>query len=58
METLTQIKELVESLSVDSSKFFENSNKSAGIRARKTAQQIKNLCQDLRKEILEANKSN
>ena len=57
METLTQIKELVESLSVDSSKFFENSNKSAGIRARKTAQQIKNLCQDLRKEILEANKS-
>jgi len=57
METLTQLKELVESLSVDSSKFFENSNKSAGIRARKTAQQIKNLCQDLRKEILEANKS-
>jgi len=58
METLTKLKELVESLSVDTGKFFENTNKSAGIRARKTAQQIKNLCQDLRKEILEANKSN
>jgi hypothetical protein len=56
METLIQLKELVESLSVDTSKFFENTNKSAGTRARKTAQQIKNLCQDLRKEILIANK--
>ena len=58
METLTKLKELVESLSVDTGKFFENTNKRAGIRARKTAQQIKNLCQDLRKEILEENKSN
>ncbi len=58
METLTELKELVESLSVDTGKFFDNANKSAGIRARKTAQQIKNLCQDIRKEILDANKSN
>jgi len=57
METLSKLKDLVEHLSVDTSKFFENSNKSAGTRARKTAQQIKNLCQELRKEILEANKS-
>ncbi len=58
METLTELNQLVESLSVDTGKFFDNTNKSAGIRARKTAQQIKNLCQDIRKEILEANKSN
>ena len=57
METLNKMKELVEQLSVDTTKFFDNGNKSAGIRARKNAQQVKNLCQDLRKEILEANKA-
>lgn len=57
METLNKIKEQVEQLSMDSAKFFDNGNKSAGIRARKTAQDVKNLCQELRKEILEANKA-
>ena len=57
METLGKIKELIENLSVDTSKFFEKENKSAGIRARKEAQQLKNLCQELRKEILEATKN-
>tara|TARA_B100002019_G_C21259239_1_gene595707 strand:+ start:1181 stop:1354 length:174 start_codon:yes stop_codon:yes gene_type:complete len=57
METLNKIKEIVENLSVDTTKFFDNGNKSAGIRARKNAQQVKNLCQELRKEILEANKA-
>lgn len=56
MDTLSKLKEMVENLSVDTGKFFDNNNKSAGIRARKTAQQIKNLCQDLRKEILDTNK--
>ena len=57
METLVKIKEVVENLSVDASKFFDKKNKSAGIRARKEAQTLKGLCQDLRKEILEANKT-
>ena len=57
METLGKIKELVESLSVDTTKFFDKANKSAGIRARKEAQQLKNLCQELRKEILEYTKN-
>ena len=35
METLSKIKEIVELMSVDTTKFFENHNKSAGIRARK-----------------------
>jgi hypothetical protein len=56
METINQIKELVENLSVDTTKFFDTQNKSAGLRARKGAQQIKNLCQQIRKEILEENK--
>ncbi len=52
METLEQIKTLVETLSVDTGKFYAG-NKSAGTRARKEAQELKNLLQDLRKEILE-----
>ena len=56
METLNKIKELTESLSVDAVKFFDSSNKSAGTRARKAAQQIKNLCTELRKEILQESK--
>jgi len=52
METLEQIKTLVETLSVDTTKFY-GGNKSAGTRARKQAQDLKTLLQDLRKEILE-----
>ena len=51
-QTLETIKVLTETLSVDTVKFYEG-NKSAGVRARKGAQQLKALLQDLRKEILE-----
>jgi len=51
METLEQIKMLVETLSLDATKFY-NGNKSAGTRARKSAQEIKALMQTLRTEIL------
>ena len=43
METLEQIKTLVESLNNDASKFFTSGNKSAGTRARKTSQELKAL---------------
>ena len=56
METLEQIKELTEVLSVDATKFFKG-NKSAGTRTRKTAQDLKSLLQKLRGEILEHKKS-
>lgn len=55
METLQKIKELTETLSVDTEKFYKG-NKSAGTRARKSAQEIKALLQQLRVEILEENK--
>ena len=55
METLEQIKELTEQLSVDTVKFYKG-NKSAGTRARKTAQDLKALLQSLRTEILENRK--
>jgi len=55
METLEKIKTLTEELSVDATKFFKG-NKSAGTRARKTAQDLKNLLQTLRSEILDERK--
>jgi hypothetical protein len=55
METLEQIKTLIEELSVDTTKFY-GGNKSAGTRARKTCQQLKSLPQQLRTEILNHSK--
>jgi hypothetical protein len=57
METLEKIKELTESLTIDADKFYKG-NKSAGTRARKTAQDLKALLQQLRGEILEERKTN
>ena len=54
METIGKIKELTESLSNDADKFY-GGNKSAG--TRNTAQDLKELLQTLRKEILEERKS-
>ena len=50
METLEKIKELTELLSVDATKFFKG-NKSAGTRARKSAQDLKALLQVLTQKI-------
>ena len=50
-----QIKVLTEQLSLDTTKFF-NGNKSAGTRARKSAQELKALLQKLRGEILDNKK--
>lgn len=57
METVEKIKELTESLSVDAGKFY-GGNKTAGTRARKTAQELKSLLQTFRTEILEERKQN
>ena len=56
MDTLTQLETLVTSIKVDAEKFFDKKNKSAGIRARKSAQELKGVLQTLRKEILEESK--
>jgi hypothetical protein len=53
METLDKIKKLVEEMSIDTGKVFNKGNRSASIRARKNAQEIKLLLGQLRKEILE-----
>jgi hypothetical protein len=43
-------------LNSETNKFFEKGNQSAGTRARKAAQELKELMQVLRKEILNHNK--
>ena len=56
METLEQIKTIVETLTVDTTKFY-NGNKSAGTRARKLSQDLKLEIKKLRTEILEHTKN-
>ncbi len=56
METLTRLETLVTAVKVDAEKLFDKKNKSAGIRARKSAQELKSVLQELRKEILEESK--
>ncbi len=53
METLKKIKDLVEKMSVDTHKVYEKGNRSASIRARKYAQEIKQLIGVYRREVLE-----
>ena len=53
METLKKIKDLVEKMSVDTQKVYDKGNRSASIRARKFAQEIKILIATYRKEVLE-----
>ena len=57
METLEKIKTLTDELTVDVTKFFKSGNKSAGTRARKTAQELKSLLQQFRGEILDSRKT-
>jgi len=52
METLNKIKDLVEKMSVDTQKVYDKGNRSASIRARKYAQEIKLLIATYRKDIL------
>lgn len=53
METLNKIKALVEQMSIDTRKVYERGNRSASIRARKNAQELKNLIAVYRKEVLD-----
>ena len=53
METLARIKELVELMTADTAKVYTKGNRSASIRARKYAQEIKTLVGTFRKEVLE-----
>lgn len=51
MNRFSEIKDLVTSLEGDFEKFFEKGNQAAGTRIRKGMQDLKNLAQDIRKEV-------
>lgn len=56
MERLNQIEELVASFKEDYIKFTEKGNKTAGTRARKHLQEIRNLSKIIRDEISQTKK--
>lgn len=56
LSTIDLIKSKTEEMAIDTAKFYKG-NKSAGVRARKAAQDLKNLLQTLRIEILENRKT-
>ncbi|WP_209331714.1 histone H1 [Lunatimonas salinarum] len=51
MSRFSEIKDLVMSLEADFEKFYEKKNQAAGTRVRKGMQDLKNLAQDIRKEV-------
>lgn len=51
MSRFTEVKELIDSLEDDFTKFYEKGNKAAGTRVRNGMQAIKTLAQDIRKEV-------
>ena len=53
METLKKIKELIEKISIDTDKVYKKGFRLASIRARKNAQELKELITPFRKEVLD-----
>lgn len=53
---LEELKMMVETFEADYSKFKEKGNKTAGTRARKTLQDLRNWSKDVRMEISDAKK--
>lgn len=51
MSKFGELKDLVMSLEGDFAKFYDKKNNAAGTRVRKGMQDLKNLAQDIRKEV-------
>ena len=51
MKNYNKLKELVASAEGDFEKFYAKGNSAAGTRVRKAMQEMKNLAQDVRKEV-------
>jgi hypothetical protein len=51
MNRFSEIKDLVLGLESDFEKFYDKKNQAAGTRVRKGMQDLKNLAQDIRKEV-------
>lgn len=53
MEKFNDLKGIINGIEEDFAKFYEKGNKAAGTRARKAMADLRNLAQDIRKEIQE-----
>lgn len=51
MSKFSEVSELVNSLKDDFEKFYEKGNQAAGTRVRKGMQDLKNMAQEIRKEV-------
>lgn len=51
MNRFSEIKDLITSLEGDFDKFYDKKNQAAGTRVRKGMQDLKNMAQDIRKEV-------
>jgi hypothetical protein len=51
MSRFNEIKDLILGLEGDFEKFYDKNNQAAGTRVRKGMQDLKNLAQDIRKEV-------
>ncbi len=51
MKRFDELKSLVDGLAGDFDKFYDKGNNAAGTRVRKGMQEMKNLAQDIRKEV-------
>ena len=51
MKLFNKLKDLVHSIEADADKFYNGGNKAAGTRVRTGMQELKNLAQEIRKEV-------
>ena len=58
MNRFNEIKDLIMSLEGDFEKFYDKNNQAAGTRVRKGMQDLKNLAQDIRKEVQDIKNTN
>ncbi|MEM1135960.1 MAG: histone H1 [Bacteroidota bacterium] len=56
MEKYKQIKDILAAADTDAEKFYNQNNKAAGTRLRKAMLELKNIAQEVRKEVLEIKK--
>jgi hypothetical protein len=57
MSKFNELKELVMGLEADFHKFYDKNNSAAGTRVRKGMLELKNLAQDIRKEVQDKKKA-
>ncbi len=53
MNHYNNLKDLVTGMEADFEKFYDKGNKAAGTRIRKGMQDLKNMAQDIRKDVLD-----